>query len=68
MTVQELKDEIKDNGYPPFMTVDAETYGNLCDYLIKNKLENPTTEWVEFAVGMNQGIIFQSVEIRMERQ
>jgi hypothetical protein len=56
--------------WPKTYEVDAETYGNVCDSIIKSNTENNLTSWMasrigflEIAIGINKGILFKGVEL-----
>ena len=87
MTAEELRQLINDHGnryglekpFPSPFYVNAETYGNVCDYIFKSMIEDRKlfTEWdvnelgkkprSEFAVvlvlGPNCGILFKGIEL-----
>src|SRR5437660_10928446 len=71
MTVEELRFKI--NGMslkelPETMKVDAETYGNVCQYLFKNSqaIQMNGVLFVDLAVGKNRGVMFKGIELLLE--
>jgi ribosomal protein L37AE/L43A len=60
------------DGWPKSYEVDAETYGNVCQFIFeysanKSNSSDEGVIWTEVALGPNDGIMFKNVELKIKQ-
>ena len=73
MTVNEFIKHLNEtyglNSWPVFVAVDAETYGHVCNHILKHVVnlgDLPTLRYV--SVGPHNGIMFKNIELLLKQR